>query len=279
MNHIKNRDEELFLSNYNIEKYERVSVTTDVAAFKIRSTDEGSYRHDPDNRLSLLLIRRGEHPFLNAWALPGGFLRPGETVEECAYREIVEETSVKPAALMPLGVYSECDRDPRGRIISNAFVSVITEENVKAVGGQDAADARWFDIELVQEESGLYRLKLTGGDILLDALLKKKGSRFKKTEFEIEESTQLAFDHAKIIAAALSALRSEAGNFEIIFDFLPEKFTLTSLQRVQETITNTPVLPANFRRKAAEYVVETDEYTSGAGHRPAKLFMRKANKD
>ena len=85
----------------------------------------------------------------------------------------------------------------------------------------------------------------------------------------------LAFDHAAIIASALSLLRIQAKDYDVIFDFLPEKFTLTALQRVQETILNVSVLPANFRRKISDYVIETNEFTVGAGHRPAKLFTRK----
>ena len=106
-------------------------------------------------------------------------------------------------------------------------------------------------------------------------VLTAAGTRFGRTSFQIKDSGNLAFDHAKIIAAALTALRDGAKNYETIFDFLPEKFTLTSLQKVQETIMNISILPANFRRKISDYVVETDEYTQGAGHRPAKLYMRK----
>ena len=91
----------------------------------------------------------------------------------------------------------------------------------------------------------------------------------------IIDSGEIAFDHAKIITTALTELRGYVKNFETIFNFLPEKFTLTALQKVQETIMNISILPANFRRKAVDYVVETDEYTAGAGRRPAKLYKRK----
>ena len=74
---------------------------------------------------------------------------------------------------------------------------------------------------------------------------------------------------------ALTVLRNEAKNYDTIFDFLPEKFTLTALQKVQETIMNVSVLPANFRRMVSGYVEETDEYVRGEGHRPAKLYTRK----
>ena len=78
-----------------------------------------------------------------------------------------------------------------------------------------------------------------------------------------------------MIAAALTALRENARRIDLIFDFLPETFTLSQLQRVQETVMNISLLPANFRRKISDYVEETDSYTSGAGHRPAKLYRKK----
>ena len=113
------------------------------------------------------------------------------------------------------------------------------------------------------------------GELAFRAVLKEKETRFGKTEFEVSDSGGLAFDHAKIIATALTVLREGAKNYDMIFDFLPEKFTLTELQKVQETIMNIQILPANFRRKIGDYVVETDEYTQGAGHRPARLYRRK----
>lgn len=269
------QSEKEFLEKYRIEDYERPSVTTDIAAFMIRQTEEESYRKEPESRLSLLLIRRGEFPFKGCWALPGGFLKGNETVEECAMREIREETNVTPSALMLIGVYSDPGRDPRGWIISNAFASIISESSVSEAGGDDAEDARWFDVSFEHGTDGNYHLELKNNDITLRAILKERGTRFRKTSFEIIDSGELAFDHAGMIAAALANLRCEAESFSCIFDFLPEKFTLTQLQRVQETIMNISVLPANFRRKATEYVTETDEYTSGAGHRPAKLFKRR----
>ncbi len=267
------QNEQDYLSTYRIEDYERPSVTTDVAAFTIRRTSEESYRKEPESRLALLLIRRGAHPFKDCWALPGGFLQKGETIEACALREITEETNVTPAALRPVGIFSEPGRDPRGWIISAAFASIITEGTVQ--GGDDAAEAQWFDVQFEPDADGRYHLTLTHEDTVLSAVLTEQPTQHGGCGFTIRDSGSLAFDHAAIIAAALSALRSEAGKFGAIFDFLPETFTLTQLQQVQETILNISVLPANFRRKAAEYVEETEEFTSGAGHRPAKLFRRK----
>lgn len=267
--------EKEFLSRYNINDYERPSLTADIVAFMIRSEENDNYKRNSDKKLSILLINRGEHPFRDCWALPGGFLQPFETIEECALREVTEEANVKPVSLMPVGVFSEPGRDPRGWIISNAYASIISEDSVKQIGGDDAVDAQWFDVWFEQGKDGDYHLDLCYDGIELNAVLTEEETRFGKTSFKIKDSGKLAFDHARIIATALTALREGAKNFETIFDFLPEKFTLNALQKVQETIMNISILPANFRRKISDYVVETDEYARGAGHRPARLYRRK----
>ena len=264
-----------FLASYRLSDYERPSVTADVAAFRIGTEESQSYRKDPENKLQLLLIRRGGHPYKGMWALPGGFLQKGETIEQCALREICEETNVQPVSIMPVGVFSEPERDPRGWIISSAYVSVISEESVRQIGQDDADDAQWFSVRYDRDGQGLYCLTLTCGETVLSAKLAEDSSGFGRTRFRILESSLLAFDHAAIIATALSALRSEAKNYDAIFDFLPEKFTLSALQKVQETILNVSVLPANFRRMVSGYVEETDEYLRGNGHRPARLYRRK----
>ncbi len=268
-------DEELFLSSYNIESYDRPSIATDMAVFSMFTKESECHRKDSEPELSILLIKRGEHPCMNKWALPGGFLKAKETIEECAMREIEEETNLKPVSLMPIGVFSEPDRDPRGRIVSNAFASIVSEENVKIMSGSDAIGAKWFTVEFKLMSDGIYRLELKNGEDIITVDLREKESRFANSKFEILSESELAFDHAKIIATALSALREEAEDFRIVFDFLPEKFTLTALQKVQETLLGISLLVANFRRKVAGYVEETDEYTEGAGHRPARLFRRK----
>ena len=267
--------EKEFLKTYSLDDYERPSVTADVAAFRIGTEDRESYRKDPENKLQLLLIRRGGHPFKGMWALPGGFLQKGETVEQCALREISEETAVQPVSIMPVGVFSEPERDPRGWIISSAYVSVISEETVRQTAQDDADDAQWFSVCFDRGEDGIFCLTLTCGETVLCAKLTEESSGFGRTRFCILDSGSLAFDHAAIIASALAALRSEAKNYDAIFDFLPEKFTLSALQRVQETIMNISVLPANFRRMVSGYVEETDDYERGNGHRPARLYRRK----
>lgn len=264
-----------FLSTYKQDDYPRPSVTADIVAFKIRNEKTDNYRQDSKTRLSLLLIKRGGHPFKDCWALPGGFLNPNETIEQCAVREIQEETGVKPVSLMSIGLFSKPERDPRGWIISNAFVSIMSERKVLQEAGDDAADAQWFDVDFICDANGKYCLSLKHEDTEMKAELVEESSKFGKTFFSIIDSGGIAFDHAKIIATAISSLRNEAKNFEYIFDFLPETFTLTQLQNVQEAILNISVLPANFRRKVSSLVEETEESTQGAGHRPAKLYRKK----
>ncbi len=270
-------NEKDFLSNYDMSKYDRPSVPADVAAFMVGSEDKTDYRRNPENKLLLLLIKRGGHPFKDMWALPGGFLQRGETVEECALRETKEETNVAPASIMPVGVFSNPDRDPRGWIISNAFVSVISEASVKQFGSDDASDAQWFSVSFERDDNMMYYLTLNYEDIELKAVLKVEKAKFGRTNYKIIDSGGLAFDHAAIIATALTTLRNEAKSYDTIFDFLPEKFTLSELQKVQETVMNVSLLPANFRRMVSNYVEGTDEYVRGEGHRPAKLFKRKNN--
>lgn len=267
-------EEKEYLAEYDINKYFRPSVSSDIAAFTIKNRSEENYRKEEKACLLILLVKRGTHPFKDYWALPGGFMREDESIEECAYREIVEETNILPISMKHVGVFSETLRDPRGRIISNAFTSIIYDSEGEIISGDDAEDARWFEITLEMKE-GLYCLSLKSGDTKLNAILKETNNKFGIKRFEIFESDGIAFDHAAIISTALSSLQKDVLDLEILFDFLPEKFTLLSLQRVQEAILNKPLISANFRRKVMPYVEETDEYVTGAGHRPAKLYIRK----
>lgn len=270
----ENKAEQLFLNDYRLSDYERPSVTADIALFKLSAKKPDSFRKEPEKKLSLLLIRRSLPPFQGHWALPGGFLRPDETIEQCALREVKEETGVTPVSLISIGLFSAPKRDPRGWVISNAFVSVLGESEDSQRAGDDAGDAQWFDVSL-KSETNQTRLELTRGTIRLHATLREGACQFGMTSYARVDQAEVAFDHAEMIARAISALRSGAKDFDMIFDFLPEKFTLTALQNVQEAVMNTSVLAANFRRKVAGLVEETGEYTQGAGHRPAKLYRRR----
>ncbi|MBR0485323.1 MAG: NUDIX hydrolase [Oscillospiraceae bacterium] len=272
-----NQEEKEFLKSYRLEDYPRPSVTADIAVFSLHNQEQAGYRKEPEKKLCLLLIQRGNQPFKDCWALPGGFLQPDETVEVCAGRELKEETCADVTLLRHIGIFSQPQRDPRGWIVSNAFLSVLSEEklrNMEIQGADDASCAKWFDVGFLQNQDK-YILTLRNGSVSLKTELQLKKNQFDMPEFEILENGGLAFDHAKIIASALMYLRNEAQEFRLIFDFLPEQFTLAELQKVQEAVTDKSALTANFRRKIASCVAETQEFTKGAGHRPARLYQRR----
>ncbi len=130
----KGLTEDEFLRQYNSDKYPRPSVTADVVIF----------RQSHDRLPEVLLVRRGGHPFLGRWALPGGFAERNEPLEKTAARELMEETGVAGAELKLVGVYSAPGRDPRGWTVSAAYAAAVT--NAEARAGDDAADVRWFPL-------------------------------------------------------------------------------------------------------------------------------------
>lgn len=301
MNRISQEEKE-FLKQYDLTKYDRPSVAADMAVFSVmgeqgekQARDKENYRKLPKRRLKILLIRRGDHPYRGDWALPGGFGRRSEEIYETAKRELFEETQIPEAYLKLIGVFGREGRDPRGWIISHTFLALIDGEKYQVRGGSDARDAAWFEVEFTQEKvsekrekdrlgrSTLYRLRLVCEEkkepVVLQALIRKEDvirHFHTETEYFVEEEEGLAFDHAKLICYALLSLRQEVeSDGRIVFDLMPEYFTLTELQKVVEIILDKALLTANFRRKMAVYVEETDRMITGAGHRPAKLFQRK----
>ena len=292
-------EERAWLETYHIADFDRPSVAADMAVFSIMGTEmretaeRKNYRKDPEKCLKLLLIRRGSHPFKNRWALPGGFCRRGESTQETARRELQEETGVRDAYLRPFAIFSEVDRDPRGWIISHAFLTLIDGARYRVHEGSDAWEARWFRVDLKKEENdrviaadcagiiNTYTLCLSDaedGGTELTAVI-REDKRFQNyhenLHYEIVNAGGLAFDHASVILCAFLELRRqvEAGG-TIVFDLMPELFTLSELQKAYEVVLGRTLLTANFRRKIAPLVAETQEAAAGAGHRPARLFRR-----
>ena len=158
-----------FLKSYNSDAWKKPSVTADICII----TREAEKK--------ILLIRRGNHPCLGKWALPGGFSEEGERIEESAARELEEETCIKmPASDLTLvGVYSKPGRDPRGWTITAAYKAVVNPDEVKPIAADDAADAKWFTIKENDD-----KISFASDDITLT----------------LED---LAFDHCDIITDAL----------------------------------------------------------------------------
>lgn len=308
------KEEKEYLKGYDITQFDRPSIATDVAVFSIMGKkgrtekeqvqDTENYRKLPEKRLKILLIKRAGYPFKDCWALPGGFCRKNEEVYETARRELYEETHVKNAYLKLSGIFGDVGRDPRGWIISHTFLALMDGEKCDLRAGSDAWEARWFDVEFqknemqksIKEDSAVmeneYCLRLissdiyatnlqhkeTGEPVVLSAVIRehREFRNYHETiQYEIAGNNGFAFDHAKLVTCAILSLRQQAeGDGKIVFDLMPEVFTLTELQKAFEIILDKKLLVANFRRKMADYVIETDQIMEGAGHRPAKLFKR-----
>lgn len=187
----------LFLEEYAKQEYPKPSVTADICVFRRR-----------EGHLQLLLIRRAGHPFMGCWALPGGFSEPGETVDDTAVRELAEETGVQAPLLEQMGFYSTPGRDPRGWVMSEAYICV-ADEDVVVEAGDDASDARWFDVEM-EESFGLITLELVpeGGDLQGDenipicSFAAKSQKVSGRRRAELHSCEGFAFDHAQIVADA-----------------------------------------------------------------------------
>ena len=113
----------------------------------------------------VLLIQRGNPPFKGAWAFPGGFIDMDETTEQCAIRELEEETGLRVSNVHQIGAYSKVDRDPRGRTVTVAYLAII-DAPIAVIGQDDAAKAQWFPL------SALPELAFDHDEIMRDAIKK-----------------------------------------------------------------------------------------------------------
>ena len=230
-------EEASFLASYRLDKYPRPSVAADIVALTLRSEPTGNWRAPERRRAAILLVKRGGHPFKGSWALPGGFLQPGESLEECARRELREETGLEASALVPLAPRSAPGRDPRGWILSCPYLCIVTAGAEGVRGGDDAAAAEWRALA--------------------------------------EPERRLAFDHDEILAGALARLREADAARNLAFAFVPRTFTLAELRAVCLAFGLSADDPANFRRKILPFVEPAGGVRGGAGHRPAALYRRK----
>jgi len=264
-------NEKHFLAHYNPGEYPRPSVTVDIVLFTVADVKGDNYRKLSEKELRILLIKRGRHPFIGQWALPGGFVNPEETVGEAASRELAEEAGVSGGYLEQLYTFSKPKRDPRTWVISCAHMALIDSERLNLRAGSDADDARWFVVKTENKGNNI-KLLLSNEDTDLTAVVE---TRSDASEMRIIENNGLAFDHSEIIACAINRLRARLEHTDLAFSLVGEKFTLTQLQQVYEAILGKPLYKAAFRRKVKSLVTETDEYTQKGGHRPSQIFIRR----
>ncbi|MEW5820552.1 MAG: NUDIX domain-containing protein [Cyanobacteriota bacterium] len=217
---------------YNVQDdpiIEKPSVTVDIVIFTIQ-----------DNDLQVLLIKRKTPPFKDSWAIPGGFIHVNETLEDAALRELKEETGVGDVYLEQLYSFGNPNRDPRKRVITVAYYSLVASEKLQPKAGADAEDVNWFSIHNLPD---------------------------------------LGFDHSEIIDSAIERVRTRLAYTHIGFQLLPQEFTLTELQRVYEIIIDKKLDKRNFRKRVLSMGIleETNKTKMEGYHRPAKLYSFKSD--
>lgn len=207
----------------------QVRLTVDLVIFTVH-----------DGALQVLLIERGVPPFEGRWALPGGFILTGESLEAAAIRELQEETSVRDVYLEQLYTFGDPDRDPRGRVVTVAYYALIASDRALRAG-TDASAARWWTVN---------------------------------------DHPRLAFDHDDILHYAVERLRNKLEYTTVGFQLLPKKFTLTQLQQVYEAILGRPLDKRNFRRKLEllEVLTPLKEWSREGATRPAQLYSFSAKR-
>lgn len=268
--------EKEFLENYKPGDYQRPSVTVDMLLFTI-DEQKIDIRKNSEKELKLLLIKRGDHPFMNQWAIPGGFVNIDEDINDAAYRELEEETHLKDDIyLEQLYTFGTPNRDPRMRVISVSYMALTKKENIKNTkSGDDASDALWFTVfkESIDSENFLIKLTNKENNICICYKCHKDGLKFEYTSVSTEK---LAFDHINIIDTAIERLRNKVFYTDIAFNLLPETFTLSDLRNVYEIILGRKLENSNFRKKIIDLVEEVPKIeTTKVGHRPSKYFKKK----
>ena len=190
-----------------------------------------------EDRLKILTIRRQYPPFEGQRALPGVFVRDVETLDQAAQRGLREETGLEDIYFEQLYTWGAPDRDPRRRVISVSYLALVDAQRLRGFGpGLRTTGAELADVQ------------------------------------ELLTAEDLAFDHRQIIACGRERLAGKVEYTPIAFSLVPEEFTLPQLQRVYELLLGKPLYKANFRKKIAPLVEETDRSTSGDAHRPSKFY-------
>jgi len=208
-------------------EYPRPNLTVDCVVFGLDVKEKD---------LKVMLIQRDIPPFEGKWALPGGFVRMNETLEETALRELKEETGIERVFLEQLYTFGEIGRDPRERIVTVAYYALVNLNEHQIQATTDARDAAWFSVN---------------------------------------DLPKPAFDHEKIIQAALTRLKGKVRYEPIGFELLPKKFTLTQFQELYEIVLGRVLDKRNFRKKifGMGFLADLNEVQQDVTHRAAKLYQ------
>ncbi len=253
-----------FLLAYDADKYEKPSVTVDLLVMGIdRNYDD----------LKILLIKRREHPYIDCWALPGGFIGIEESGYQAAGRELEEETGLTGIYLEQIYTFTQPKRDPRMRVIDIAYLALIPVVPVRA--GDDAKEAAWFNVRFRPDSLRIFNDEI---GVSMEYSLSRKvfhNGVVKYTNYvpSCRSEERLAFDHVEVLLEGLLNLRRKVEYTDMVFNLVPETFTLPDLQRVYELILGRGIYKANFRDKICEKVEETGEKgKSITGNKMSQLY-------
>ena len=272
------KNEEEFLKDYNPKDFDQLSMTADILLISVSSEETSNYRKNSKKMMSILLVKRDDFPFKDKWCLPGGFLDPNkETLEECAKRVLKRETNISNVYLEQLYTFDSLNRDPRTRVVSTSYIALVDKNRLTEMINPNAS---WFDIILIEEKDNIVDISLTNGVEQINLSIKKT-LREKTTDRYSFTSRKnvLAFDHDLVVLAGIERLKNKVNYTDIVFNMMPEYFTLGELQQVYEVILNKKLLDPAFRRIIKDKVVKTDKMKTGEGHRPSVLFKYRKKND
>ncbi len=269
MNNKYNSEEE-FLKDYNPNDYDRLSLTTDILIFSVSDGVQENYRRLSKKYFSVLLVKRNTYPFKDKWCLPGGFINIDEDLEDAAKRILKKEANIDDIYIEQLYTYGTPNRDPRMRVISTSYMALIDKNKLESKLPDNAS---WFNV-MVLEDKKQINITLDNGKEEIKFKIKKtlKEKTTDRYKFDILENDKIAFDHPLVITSGYFRLKNKIEYTDIVFNMMPEYFTLGELQQVYEVILGKKLLDPAFRRIIADKVIKTDKVKTGGGHRPSVLF-------
>lgn len=270
---MKYRSEEEFLKAYDSNQFEKLSMTTDILIFSVSAGVQENYRKLNEKYFSILLVKRDDYPFKDKWCLPGGFIGINETIDSAAIRILANETNLHNIYMEQLYTFGSLDRDPRMRIVSTSYMALIDKNKLI---DKLCPNASWFNA-MVLEDDKTIDVTLDNGNETIRFVIGKslKEQTTDRYQYTILENDKLAFDHPLVIATGISRLKNKTEYTDIVFNMMPEYFTLGELQQVYEIILGKKLLDPAFRRIITNKVVKTNKLKTGGGHRPSSLFKYK----
>lgn len=260
-------------SSLGKSKYANLALSTDILIFSVSKGNAKTCRNLSEKYFSILLIKRNKEPFKDKWCLPGGFVETNETLDMAADRILAKETNLHNIYKEQLYTFGEIERDPRMRVISTSYMALIDKEQLTENLSEDAS---WFNIH-VQEKAEFVEVILENEEEQIKYTLKKEllNQTTNQYKYEIVENKKVGFDHAIIIMTGVSRMKNKVQDTDIIFNMMPEYFTLGELQQIYEVILDKKLLDPAFRRIIADKVEKTDKLVKTGGHRPSVLYKYK----